>query len=140
MKNPIRSDTNKLAVVAALVLIVVPVLFSGGSTLLAQDSEEFLELPEDHDACVRDTEYMRFHHMDLLLEIRDQVQRDGQRKGDIGFTACYPLEGQAECHLCMDCHEYRAGFCNRCHEAVDLNPDCFGCHYYPETPVREEVP
>ena len=24
--------------------------------------------------------------------------------------------------------------CNRCHQAVSLQPDCFGCHYYPDTP------
>lgn len=127
-----------LAAVAPLALMVVPALVSATGTLFAADPEEFLELPADQDACVRDTEYMRFHHMDLLLEIRDEVQRDGKRRGEIGFSDCYPPEGQAECHLCMDCHDNRIAFCNRCHDAVDLRPDCFGCHYYPESPPDEE--
>ena len=35
-------------------------------------------------------------------------------------------------HECTKCHTSRVRFCNRCHEAVNLYPDCFGCHYYPE--------
>ncbi len=135
-----RGRANLAAVVLILAAIALPALVSAVGALVAREPEVFLVLPEDHDECVRDTEYMRFHHMDLLLEIRDQVQRDGQRRGDVGFTECHPLEGQAECALCKDCHANRATFCNRCHEAVDLKTDCFGCHYYPDTPSREGEP
>jgi len=134
------SKTNTLVVVVPLAIIALPVLHSAIGAVLGSDDEVFLELPADHDECVRDTEYMRFHHMDLLLEIRDEVQRDGQRRQEVGFTDCTPLEGQTECSLCMDCHDNRAAFCNRCHEAVDLRPDCFVCHYYPDTPEGEEAP
>jgi len=134
------SKTNTLAAVVPLALIGVPILWSAATAVFDQDSGVFLELPADHDECVRDTEYMRFHHMDLLLEIRDEVQRDGQRRQEVGFTDCHPLEGETECSLCMDCHDNRAAFCNRCHEAVDLRPDCFVCHYYPDTPNGEEAP
>jgi len=32
---------------------------------------------------------------------------------------------------CRICHESRAEFCDRCHEAVNLTPDCWNCHDYP---------
>jgi hypothetical protein len=32
---------------------------------------------------------------------------------------------------CGECHKSRERFCDRCHNAVSLTPDCFGCHYYP---------
>jgi hypothetical protein len=137
-RTPLGRNTTTVAAILPLALIALPILYSATDTLFAQEPEVFLELPEGQEHCVRDTEYMRFHHMDLLLEIRDQVQRDGKRTQDVGFTACVPPEGQTSCYLCQDCHSNRAEFCNRCHNAVDLVPDCFGCHYYPETPDREE--
>jgi len=75
---------------------------------------------------VRDTEYMRFHHWELLSEMRDESVRYGKRG----------VEGFDDCRVC---HANRAGFCNRCHEAVNLEPDCWGCHYYPETPEEGDA-
>ncbi len=105
-----------------LALVVLPV--AAGLIGLAfgagpAEGEVFLELPDGD--CVRKTEYMRYHHMDFLKEIRDEVLREGKR-GTVGLDRC------------KDCHEYRGTFCNRCHEKVDLTPDCFGCHYYPISP------
>jgi hypothetical protein len=61
---------------------------------------------------------MRFYHMNLLKDIRDEFVRDGKR-GEIGL------------YTCKECHTSRADFCNKCHNAVALYPDCYGCHYYP---------
>jgi len=33
---------------------------------------------------------------------------------------------------CWECNVSRTRFCDRCHEVVNLEPDCFDCHYYPE--------
>ena len=60
--------------------------------------------------CVKDTRYMRLHHMHLLKEIRDEVMRGGKR-GEIGF------------HSCRGCHVNRERFCDRCHNAVNLTLD-----------------
>ena len=61
---------------------------------------------------------MRFRHIDRLKEMRIDAVRYGKR--DITFDRC------------RECHTSRGEFCDRCHRAVNLVPDCFGCHYYPE--------
>ncbi len=83
------------------------------------DSEPFLDIPEEAgEECVRETEYMRFHHMDLLKELRDFGVRGGARRS-LTFLDC------------RECHVSRERFCAECHQAVNLSPDCFECHYYP---------
>ena len=85
--------------------------------------EPFLELPVDRtQGCVRDVEYMRFHHWELLRRVRDEAVRDGAR-------------GEISLDRCRQCHPDRARFCNQCHQATSLEPDCFGCHWYPESPT-----
>jgi hypothetical protein len=73
--------------------------------------------------CVANIEYMRFHHWELLRGLREKVVRYGDR-GDISFDGCW------------NCHQSRAEFCDRCHNAAFVRPDCFGCHYYPELGKR----
>ena len=43
----------------------------------------------------------------------------------------YGRRGELSLNKCIECHGSREAFCNRCHEAVSLEPDCFGCHDYP---------
>ena len=81
--------------------------------------ELFLERPDPkYTSCVKDTEYMRYHHWELLRGIREEIVR-------------YGIRGEVNLARCRDCHTSRETFCNRCHDAVSLTPDCFGCHYYP---------
>jgi quinone-modifying oxidoreductase subunit QmoC len=112
----------RFAVIVAA-LIFVPLAYSIVSQVLPTDTAEpdgtFLERPDPkYKNCVRDTVYMRFHHWELLRGIREEVVRYGMRD-EIGL------------HKCPECHTSRERFCNRCHDAVSLKPDCFGCHYYP---------
>jgi quinone-modifying oxidoreductase subunit QmoC len=103
------------------VLILVPLAYSVVSQMVPKkaDSEVFLERPDPkYKNCVRDTVYMRYHHWELLRGIREEVVRYGIRS-DIGLAKC------------RECHTNREGFCNRCHDAVSMAPDCFDCHYYP---------
>lgn len=85
----------------------------------AQSLEPFLEMPKNEKRCIKDTQYMRFNHFSLLKKERDKVTREG-KKGEIGFKDC------------RRCHITRERFCDRCHKMVNLFPDCFYCHYYPE--------
>jgi hypothetical protein len=122
MKIEEMLDKNKSAVVLAIlgIIIVLPIAYYVVLDTVPQE-EPFLEMPDPkYQECVRDTDYMRFHHMDLLKEIRVQVVREGERS-DIGFKDC------------RDCHTDRSRFCNQCHNIVNLHLDCFGCHNYPET-------
>lgn len=114
-----------------IVVILAPFGYSLYSHVFARDVQEtrpFLELPaEPNEGCVRDTEYMRFHHWELLREVRDLAMRHGVR-------------GEISLDRCRECHPNRDRFCNQCHVSVSLQPDCFGCHYYPASPASGTAP
>jgi hypothetical protein len=118
------SGSNRRALLIATVVLVIlmPLGYSVVSPLFAHDAPAgavFLERPApEHTSCVRDTTYMRFHHWELLRQIREEVVRYGIR-GEVGLKTC------------AECHTSRERFCNQCHNAVSLYPDCYGCHYYP---------
>ena len=109
-------------VIVPVVIILAPLGYSLLSSLLvraATPAPEFLEMPDArHEECVRETEYMRFHHWELLRQAREEVVRYGER-GSVGLKRC------------SECHTSRERFCDRCHAATSLHPDCWGCHYYP---------
>lgn len=110
-----------LAVIVAL-LIFVPLGFSVVSQISpksAEPSRPFLEKPDPkYKECVREASYMRFHHWELLRGIREEVVRYGIRR-EIGLSKC------------PECHTSRERFCDQCHNAAGVAPDCFQCHYYP---------
>ena len=114
--------TVRLLIILGLV-IVFPVVYSVVGHVLAGPrgmALPYVEQPAPQfEKCVRNSEFMRYHHWELLRDIRDQVMREGKRS-EITLTGC------------RECHPSRERFCNRCHQAVSLTPDCFGCHYYPE--------
>ncbi len=124
--NGFRRVRNFVVGVIPVLIILMPLGYSAYDGLIARDmlsDEPFLEMPDaSHEACVRETEYMRFHHWELLRSVRDEVMRNGIR-GEISLDGC------------RECHPNRDRFCNRCHEAVSLQPDCWGCHYYPASPA-----
>ena len=133
MSRPVSSRGNtKITIIILPVLILfLPLGYSLAHTIFGGGPEEirdFLERPDEkHQRCLElDGEYMlemepidmRLHHMDLLKAIRDEALREGRR-------------GKVQLSTCRECHPSREKFCDRCHDAVSLKPDCFGCHYYP---------
>ena len=111
-------------------IIMVPVALSLLGFVFSRGGdppEVFLE-PSDlrWENCIRDAEYMRFRHMDLLKEVRSDVIRHGL-KGGITLAGC------------GDCHQNRDQFCDKCHEAASVSLDCWGCHYYLTASEREEL-
>lgn len=125
--DPTKKKTN-IPIAIPVVIILLPLVYSLAGYVLARgsrDSQPFLQMPEErHEYCVRDAEYMRFHHWELLQSVRDEVVRQG-KTADVTFDGC------------RVCHNDRARFCNECHDAANVRPDCFTCHYYPETPEEE---
>ena len=118
------SDNKTSAIAAAIpvLLILFPLIYSLFTYSFAQDdksSQPFLEKPDaKFENCVKETEYMRYHHWELLRTIREEVVRYGKR-GEIALDEC------------RECHTSSERFCNQCHNAVNLRPNCFSCHYYP---------
>jgi hypothetical protein len=101
-------------------VILAPIVYSAVSPAFTNPPEPFLEMPDEkYDACIRDTDYMRLHHMDYLKEVREEYVRHGIRDQK-GITSC------------RGCHASRQRFCDRCHAIAELTIDCFDCHYYPE--------
>ena len=123
--NTNKKSNNKSSTAIALIpilIILCPLLYSLFSFISAkgdQVSEPFYEKPDaKYKECVRETEYMRHHHWELLRTVRENVVRYGKR-GDINLKKC------------SECHTSRDRFCTKCHDAVSMVPDCYGCHYYP---------
>ncbi|MHC5008176.1 MAG: hypothetical protein ACYTGF_12535 [Planctomycetota bacterium] len=122
MSNTTPRRRKNAVISIAVVLVLVPLAYSVVSPLWARDAKAvtgFLERPDpQHESCVQDTAYMRFHHWELLRETRKAVVRYGIR-GEVGLKGC------------GDCHTSRQRFCDVCHDQVSMTPDCWGCHYYP---------
>ncbi|MDI6751523.1 MAG: cytochrome C [bacterium] len=112
-----KLNKNNIIIGAILALIIALPLIYNISVLVAKGPEPFLEKPKG-EKCIMDTEEIRYNHMILLKETRNQAMREG-KKVDIGLKNC------------RGCHSNRKGFCDRCHDKVNLKPDCFSCHYYP---------
>jgi hypothetical protein len=81
--------------------------------------------PIKGDHCVEPEDYMRRHHMELLLHHRDETVLQGIR------TKKYSLKG------CIDCHASKKtgsvatakdDFCVSCHSYAAVKIDCFDCH------------
>jgi hypothetical protein len=129
-RSTVLTEKNRIkwaTVFSVLILLPIALSVVGFGFSRGQEVEVFLEAPDSRwESCYRDTEYMRYHHMDLLRDVREDVVRYGVRGG-------VTLAG------CGDCHTNRDQFCDRCHEAASVSLDCFGCHFYPETASEREL-
>ncbi len=79
--------------------------------------------------CVAPAETMRATHMQILNEWRTTVVRTGVRSyvGDDGTTVRMSLTG-----TCLNCHQNKSEFCDRCHTYLAVTPPCWNCHLEPE--------
>jgi hypothetical protein len=113
--------------VVFLVLITFPVWYNMATGKSGYVPE--LEKPVKGEQCVRDTDYMRSSHMNLLNEWRDQVVREGERyeSGAAGYSYERSLS-----HTCLDCHENKEKFCDQCHNYMGVDPYCWACHVVPK--------
>ena len=75
--------------------------------------------------CVRDTQWMRKNHMQLLIHQRDETVRKGIRDDQISLKNC------VECHASLKDDSVVArddSFCVGCHRYAAVKIDCFECH------------
>jgi hypothetical protein len=79
--------------------------------------------------CVRETQYMKTEHMQLLMDWRDEVVRENSRifVADDGTRYYKSLSA-----TCMSCHANKDEFCDRCHDYLHVKPYCWDCHVEPK--------
>ena len=122
------SDTGKIAAGLVLFLIVVTVPmwihFARGTVPEIPDPEIIVE----NENCVRDAEYMKTYHMDLLNQWRDDVVRRNDR---IHVSPDGKSYDKSLSRTCMGCHSNKSNFCDRCHDYAGVNPYCWECHVEP---------
>lgn len=76
------------------------------------------------DKCVRDTAYMKRHHMDELKHQRNDTMRKGIRTREMSLQNC------VDCHASKETKSVlgKDGFCQSCHSYAAVKLDCFECH------------
>ncbi len=85
--------------------------------------------PGGEKQCVESKEYMREHHVDVLMRWRDARVREGKLKYSASDGREYVMSLTT---TCIGCHSNKADFCDRCHDYVPVRPRCWECHTFPE--------
>ena len=122
-------NTGKVltGLVLFIVLITFPVWYNMATGKAGYVPE--LEKAAWGEQCVRDSVWMRSYHMDLLNEWRDGVVRRGERYEVNADGARYERSLSS---TCLDCHENKDRFCDRCHNYMGVEPYCWSCHVIPK--------
>jgi len=118
-----------VGLIVFLVIIGFPIWYN-----VAMDKAGYapeLVKPAKGDQCVRDKDWMRTNHMDLLDQWRDEVVREGERFETLEGR---PIQKSLS-RTCMDCHSDKAGFCDRCHDYMAVSPYCWDCHIEPKEAI-----
>jgi len=120
---------DKGKVVTGLAVFVIIVTFPIWYNVSGKERVPNPQLPKDVKECVRDAEFMRRSHMQMLLDWRDEVLREGKR-GKIEIRGVkYEKSLQ---NGCLHCHPSEQKFCNQCHQYVAVDPYCWDCHIKPK--------
>ena len=112
MLDKVASSPAGRALVAVILLLVI--LTPIGYSVLTRVTATGAESPERPDAkyteCIRDTEYMRFHHWELLKGLREKVVRDGIRGDLVDVETISGGEKKTmKVELCSACHPFYTG-------------------------------
>lgn len=116
-----------------LILITAPFWYNRAAGTSSKGPE--LPRPANAAACLAPTAYMRTSHMKLLIEWREQVVRRDVRAwtGADGKVWEASLTG-----TCLNCHNQKEQFCDRCHNYASVTPSCWDCHLDPKL-IRKGV-
>ena len=108
-------------------LITLPIWLTAASGKIAYTPE--LQIVTEEEQCVESVEYMRANHMDLLVEWRETVVREGIRTWEASDGKEYNMSLTG---TCLDCHSNKEDFCDQCHNYAGIQPYCWNCHVVPE--------
>ncbi len=120
----------KLVVPGILIFIGIflsPIVYN--LALGSRGFEPELVIDPQYTKCIESREFMSANHMDLLDEWRNSVVREGNRI----YTAKDGTQfNMSLTNTCLDCHDNKATFCDRCHNYAAVDPACWDCHIVPE--------
>ncbi len=120
-----------LFVIILLVLFTAPVWYNLIGGQAGEEVNPVIATADEpgRDQCVKDTEWMKKHHMDLLNDWRDDVVRRSDR---VYVTEDGRKFNKSLSMTCMDCHSNKEEFCDKCHDYLDVTPYCWTCHVEPD--------
>jgi len=111
-----------------LVLVLFPFWYNHGKAAPAPEPK-LSKKAKAAKECVRPKEFMKAEHMQLLDVWRDTVVRSAQRTyvNESGKEYTMSLT-----NTCLDCHEEKVEFCDKCHNYASVTPYCWDCHIDPK--------
>jgi len=107
-----------------LIMATFPFWFNLGNAA-AKPEPVLSAKAKEAKACVMPTEWIRAEHMQLLDVWRNAVVREGDRTftNEAGKKFNMSLS-----NTCMECHDNKAEFCDKCHTWASADPYCWNCH------------
>jgi hypothetical protein len=127
-----RTDTRRGSVARRTARVVALIALACAAAAVRADGADASRVPLPHPAipasagtkCVRDTEFMRRNHYELLLHHRTLTVHEGIRTKQDSLANC------------VNCHAGKGGrvtgskdaFCVSCHAYAAVKIDCFECH------------
>lgn len=117
-------------------LAVVPVLMTGLAVVAhaADETSASSGVPMPvipmglGDSCVKDTDFMRRNHMDMLKHQRDETMLKGIRVEQYSLKeciSCHAVNGPDSIPVTVASPQH---FCRSCHDYAAVSIDCFQCH------------
>jgi hypothetical protein len=122
-------------IIAGLVVFIVLVtspLWFNAMTDEAPTAPELKMPPNGAQSCVKDRQWMRANHMDLLNQWRDDVVRRQDRWYTFALAGTETTMPKSLSMTCMDCHSNKSEFCDSCHTYMAVSPYCWECHVAPK--------
>ena len=118
-----------VGILVFLLVMAAPIWMNFGKDAAASNVEVSLDTPTinalDEKKCIYDTEYMRENHMEILHQWKVQVVRDDNRVMVTPDGREFEMSLQ---NTCLDCHSNYDEFCEKCHNANGVDPNCWTCH------------
>jgi hypothetical protein len=111
-----------------VIMITFPFWFNFGNAAPAPEIK-ISDKAKAAKECITTKEKMKYEHMQILNEWRDTVVRDAKR---IYVTSSGKEFNMSLTNTCLDCHEQKAEFCDKCHNYASVSPYCWECHIDPK--------
>ncbi|MFC1939357.1 sulfate reduction electron transfer complex DsrMKJOP subunit DsrJ [Chloroflexota bacterium] len=124
-------NTAKVITTTVIIVLIFLVMFPLWY-VLASGKAAYIPEPEiisEKKQCIEAGQYMRDKHMDLLNDWMESVVRQGTRTYVASDCQEYNMSLTG---TCLDCHSNKGEFCDRCHNYVGVQPECWDCHIVPE--------